>query len=313
LALAACSSATESATGSSHDGGTQGSGTPDAGAGGAGGSSGSGGSGGGLSDGGPGTGTGGTSTGTGGTSTGTGACGGPSTALDGTPDPSHPSGMAPPTCVPQGYSVAYIDDFPGTSLAHGWFRPGPEAYKASYVSPQQVGVHDGMMDITMTYSGKSGDSPLVGWVQLSNEPAAVLTYGKYLIRERADVFNDVWIATLTWPNPPNGWPPEIDFAEDDVGNRHFWSHNHYDDANNHHQYTSNDSSVTSADWHTWGLEWTPTSVTYTRDGAAWKTETDPQMIPKIKMYLGFVMSCPVKPAAGTAHWQVDWVAVYSHN
>jgi beta-glucanase (GH16 family) len=221
--------------------------------------------------------------------------------------------MAPPTCTPEGYSIAYIDDFPGTSLAHGWATPGNHEYKLSWVSPKQVQVHDGMMDITMTYSGKSTEVPVVGWAQLSNEPGAVLTYGKYLVRQRADTYNDLAIATLTWPFAANTWPPEIDFAEDDSGNRHFWSHNHYADANGKNQYTSNDSGVTNPDWHTWGLEWTPTSVTYTLDGKAWKTETDPHMIPKIKMYLGFVMACFTKPAAGSAHWQVDWVAVYSRN
>jgi hypothetical protein len=240
-----------------------------------------------------------------------GGCGGASTALDGVPDSAHLSGLAPPACTPEGFALAYLDDFPGSSLASGWTLPSSFQYGAGWVSSGMVTVHDGLLDIGETYSGKAGDEPVVGWAQLTNTPAALLTYGKLLVRQRADVFEHVEIATLTWPFAANVWPPEVDFVEDDDGDRHWYAFNHYKDASGKNQQTWDDSGLTSADWHTWGIEWTPSSVTYTRDGQVWKSETDPLEIPSIQMYLGFVMAVHEQPKPGSAHWQMDWVALYS--
>ncbi len=247
----------------------------------------------------------------GGEASGDGGCGGASTALDGVPDSTHVSGLAPPVCTPAGFTTAYIDDFPGSSLASGWTLPSSFQYGAGWVSSGMVSVHDGLLDIGETYSGKSGDEPVVGWAQLTNTPAALLRYGKLLVRQRADVFEHVEIATLTWPVAANVWPPEVDFVEDDDGDRHWYAFNHYKDASGKNQQTWDDSGLTSSDWHTWGIEWTPSAVTYTRDGAVWKTETDPLVIPTIQMYLGFVMATHQTPKPGSAHWQMDWVALYA--
>lgn len=243
---------------------------------------------------------------------GTGTCAGASTAVDGIADAAHPSGKAPPTCTPSGYELAYVDDFPGTSLNSGWTLPSGFQYSGSqsWVSSSMVKVHDGMLDIGMTYSGRPGDESVVGWAQLTNNPVAQLTYGKLLVRQRADVYRNVAVATLTWPVAENTWPPEIDFAEDDIGDRHWYAFNHYKDSAGEHAQTVHDSDLTSDDWHTWGIEWSPSAIVYTRDGQVWKTETDPQVIPRIKMYLGFVMACFQTPAPGDAHWQMDWVALY---
>ena len=230
-----------------------------------------------------------------------------STTLDGVSDASHPSGQAPPNCTPVGYTTTYVDDFDGTSLASGWTTPSGFQYNASWVSSQNVQAHDGMMDISMTYSGNAGEEAVVGWAQLTNDPAAELEYGKFLVRQRADVFSNVAIATLLWPVAQNVWPPEVDFVEDDVGDRHWYAYNHYQDSKTQ---TVEDAQLTNDGWHTWGVEWAPESVTYTRDGVVWATETDPAVIPTIKMYLGFVMACFQQPQPESAHWQIDWIAIY---
>lgn len=242
---------------------------------------------------------------------GTDPCDVPSSSIDGVADAKHPSGQAPPTCVPKGFKTAMIDDFTGTALTDAWLTPGNKDFKASYVDPKQVTVHDDQLDLAYSFTGKAADKPLVGWAQASRATAPVQTYGKYLVRQRVDAVKDMAAALLLWPKAANTWPPEIDFCEDDFGTRHWYSFNHYKH-NGAHAYTTNDSTITSPDWHTWGVEWTTASVTYTLDGKAWKVETDPEMIPTIDMYIGFTMSNYNRPeVAGSGHWLVDWVAIYS--
>ena len=68
-------------------------------------------------------------------------------------------------------------------------------------------------------------------------------------------------------------------------------------------------------WHTWGVIWTPSSVTYTVDGQVWGSVTVPSEIPNIPMTLdmeqrtkcSFGTQCPTRPIS----MQVDWVAEYT--
>jgi len=70
-------------------------------------------------------------------------------------------------------------------------------------------------------------------------------------------------------------------------------------------------------WHTWGVVWTPSSITYTVDGTVWATVTNSADIPDTPMYLSLQSqtwcasdwACPTSPQS----MQVDWVAEYSPN
>lgn len=227
-----------------------------------------------------------------------------------TPPPPPSDGHAPSGDLP-GWKLIYVDDFNDYRWSD-WDYPQGFQYEACWVGGN-TSVHDGVMDITG--ERKDGDAEMVvGWAQLTK--AAVQQYGKYEVRMRADVSTNNAVAPLLWPASPDAvWPRdgEIDFAEDYTGERHMNAFSHFDDGGS--QYTSHASppDVSGADWHTWGVEWTATSVKYTLDGAVWAEETDARAIPHVPMYLGFVMACHSACPVGTAHWEVDWVAIYQPN
>jgi beta-glucanase (GH16 family) len=70
-------------------------------------------------------------------------------------------------------------------------------------------------------------------------------------------------------------------------------------------------------WHTWGVVWTPTSITYTVDGHAWNSFTNASEVPDVPMTLDLqqqtwcgatpAWACPSTPQS----MQVDWVAEYT--
>ena len=70
-------------------------------------------------------------------------------------------------------------------------------------------------------------------------------------------------------------------------------------------------------WHTWGVIWTPNSITYTVDGTVWGTETTSASIPNMPMHISLQSqtwcssgwACPTTPQS----MQVDWVAQYQAN
>jgi outer membrane protein OmpA-like peptidoglycan-associated protein len=83
------------------------------------------------------------------------------------------------------------------------------------------------------------------------------------------------------------------------------------------------SSITTdmSQWHTWGVIWTPTSVSYTLDGNVWANVGDASQVPHQPMTLDIQQqtwcdvaanpnspsSCPTTPQSTL----VDWVAEYS--
>lgn len=185
-----------------------------------------------------------------------------SPSLDGAVDASHPSGEAPPRCNPPGYRLAYSDDFSGSSLdPRSWETPGGFQYHSSFVNANHVTVHDGVLELR---ESEEAGVPTVGWAQLSRDASALLTYGKYLVRMKADAAPSVSVAALLWPNLAGVWPPEIDFAEDDAGMRHWFAFDQYSGTAGSVEHTVSDSGQSSSDWHTWGVEWKPAQPSSTR-------------------------------------------------
>jgi len=76
----------------------------------------------------------------------------------------------------------------------------------------------------------------------------------------------------------------------------------------------NTVSVDLTQWHTWGVIWTPTSITYTVDGRVWGHVTTPAAVPDQFMTLNIQQqtwcssgwACPKAPQS----LLVDWVAEY---
>jgi beta-glucanase (GH16 family) len=93
------------------------------------------------------------------------------------------------------------------------------------------------------------------------------TYGKYVVRARFQRSSVVQHAMLLWPT--SGWPPEVDFSEGPTS-KGVMATSHWGSTNSQvHAFKAIDMTR----WHTYGVEWTPTRLVYTIDGAAWAVMT----------------------------------------
>lgn len=136
------------------------------------------------------------------------------------------------------------------------------------------------------------------------------TYGAFFVRSRQTAAgpDDV---ELLWPRN-NSWPPELDFNETGTSpSTSTWT-DHYRSATTKVQ--GNDT-IDVLEWHTWGVVWTPTSVTFVVDGHAWGEVTAKAQIPHLAMTLDLQQQtwCGILPECPRHRSQllVDWVAVYT--
>ncbi len=137
------------------------------------------------------------------------------------------------------------------------------------------------------------------------------TYGAYFVRSRLTGAGPAAIELL-WPT--GSWPPEVDFNETGGGISGTSATVHYGAANSQSRRAL---SIDMTQWHTWGVIWTPSSITYTVDGNAWGTVTfrgrDPESSHDLDLqqqtFCASGWACPRAPQS----MQVDWVAEYSSN
>jgi hypothetical protein len=235
----------------------------------------------------------------------------------GKPQPNEPSHLGPPlaTALP-GYHREYVADFTGTALPPGWSTftgvPGGDPY-TTFASSHVV-VHAGMLHLNTSHDPRyPGYKWTSGGLCQCGHP---LTFGAFFVRSRISNAgpNEV---ELLWP-AVNQWPPEIDFNES--GQR--WSATsgtvHHGSAASDLRIQQNLPGIDLRRWHTWGVIWTPHSITYTVDGQQWGYSiTTPDAIPKLAMILDLEqrpgceagVACP--PQNQTM--LVDWVAEYQRN
>ena len=122
--------------------------------------------------------------------------------------------------------------------------------------------------------------------------------------------------TAFWMMPMAGaWPPEIDIQET-LGSypTYLMQTNHYNASNpsEQHQYTT--VADTSKGFHTYGLKWTPTTLTfYFDDQETFTTPTQADehqpMYMLVSEYAGLWAGTPA-PGFG-ADYKIDWVRAYS--
>jgi beta-glucanase (GH16 family) len=85
------------------------------------------------------------------------------------------------------------------------------------------------------------------------------------VRAKFDRSTSIQHAMLLWPT--SGWPPEIDFSEGPTSNG-VMATSHWGAGNSQmHAF----KQVDMTQWHTYGVEWTPTRLLFTIDGAGWAT------------------------------------------
>jgi outer membrane protein OmpA-like peptidoglycan-associated protein len=227
----------------------------------------------------------------------------------GTPDASEPSGVAPPTTSDiSGYQLSYVTGFGGSSLPAGWFKytGTPSGDGSGQWAPSHVVVSNNMLQLNTFQDPQFSNAWVEGGVAKSSAPH---TYGAYFVRSRTTGPGPTQVELL-WPT--GGWPPEIDFNETYGGVVATQATLHYTGANS--QIHTN-LTIDMTAWHTWGVIWTPTSITYTVDGSVWGTVTDAAAIPDQPMTLNLQQqiwcssgfACPTTPESMDINWVAEYV------
>lgn len=230
--------------------------------------------------------------------------------------PATPSSGFSPTDATSPFSLVFQDDFDGLVIdptawsvfsGPGNGRNGPKAAVNSFVANGSLVLR--AQPIAGTWYGAG----------VANARRVVQTYGKYEMQVRFDAGYGVRTAALLWP-AGGGWPPEVDFYEiegrDALRTTNMLT-NHYRDAAGIHRMQHGFVKGDYTQWHTVGVEWRPTSLTYTLDGAVVKTMTT--NVPQQPMWFGMNVSLGspgYRPDATTPSHvdaNIDWIKIYSYN
>jgi glycosyl hydrolase family 16 len=238
------------------------------------------------------------------------------------PGLSGPSGVPVPTGNLPGWQLTYSQDFSGTSLPPGWGaysgEPGGDPY--GYWDSANVSVSNGELHLSTTPNDdpQSSNTASTGGVAFSGNPQE---YGMYLVRMRGDYEPGLQISdiALLWPADGNSWPPEMDFFEDEGGSRSgFTASLHPGPDGDDCCVVRNTLANAATQWHTYGIIWTPTSITYTIDGRAWGVVQSSQVSgpgewPSIPMNLDLQSQNlgPAQPNGSIETMTVAWVAEYA--
>jgi Glycosyl hydrolases family 16 len=217
---------------------------------------------------------------------------------------------APPSSLP-GWRLVYRQTFDGSVLPPGWeaYSGHPANDPYSTWDPANDVVSGGELHLLATPSGG------VGGVGYRGNPQ---TYGLYLVRLKGDYEPGLQMSdiALLWPDS-SVWPPEIDFFEDHGGTRRGYLatlHPGPDGDNSHQVHVPVDNNATQ--WHTYGVEWTPTSITFTLDGHPAGSAVSSHGLPAwpdIRMNLDLQSQSlgPAQPSHTIETMTVDWVAEYA--
>jgi hypothetical protein len=224
-------------------------------------------------------------------------------------DLDEPSDLAPPVAwAMPGYSRTYVNDFT-QPLSTQWFlyRGIPKGDPSGRFDPQHVAVNHGELKIGTWRDPRFSNNWVSGGAGLDG---LAVQYGAFFIRSRETVAGPDTVALL-WPTN-NQWPPELDISEAYGSPTHELWFDHYGPSRDQ---VIGRVALNVTHWHTWGVVWTPQSVTFTVDGRVWGSVTTPSEIPTIPMELGLqsqswcgIAGEPCPTQAST--YQIDWVAVY---
>jgi hypothetical protein len=243
----------------------------------------------------------------------------PIPAVSGAPsahaDPNSPSGEPMPSGNLPGWRQTFFDDFTGTKLSKKWVAyDGQPRGDTALFNSARVSVANGMASI----DAKRDANGVFTTGGMSNSRVFEQTYGKFDVRFRMDKGWGVPYAILLWPQSNESWP-EIDFAEDNGGDRTMTSASlHTLDKKNIHRETNGDFTA----WHTAELVWLPGKLTFAIDGHIWTTITGAGVPDSTKMVLAIQSEvhacgsstwekCPNKTTPDSTNLQIDWVSIYA--
>ena len=221
-----------------------------------------------------------------------------------------------------GWHQVFADHFNGTTLnASNWYAYSgqPSGDPDGWWDPSHV-IISGCQLTLRGYKGVAGRSGVfvTGGIGMTNAHAQ--TYGKYLVRIRADKGDGISVIALLWPEK-NVWPPEIDFDEDGGGNRsHMTATFHCGSSGQDNCLVQRSlSKYDFSRWHTLGVEWTSGKLVYTVDGTMWATVTN-SSVPALPMVLDIQSqslqcsqntTCLDSSTPAEVDVQVAWVVAYA--
>lgn len=228
----------------------------------------------------------------------------------GTVNSSEPSGYAAPgASALANYTQTYVTDFTGSTLPAGWnvFTGQPGGDAGSQWGASHASVSNGILSLNTFQDPAYNNEWVTGGVCQCGQSQ---TYGAYFVRSRVTGAGPTNVELL-WP-AASVWPPEIDFNETNGQTDGTSATVHFGSSNGQSQRTY---SIDMTQWHTFGVIWTPTSITYTVDGNVWGSVTTASEVPQIAMTLDLTQqtwcssgfACPTTPQS----MQIDWVAEYS--
>jgi hypothetical protein len=225
-------------------------------------------------------------------------------------DENEPSGLAPPAPFQMpGYTEVYADDFMGPLDTSMWglFSGVPGGDPSGLFETSHVWTYGGMLKIATSRDPLQQNHWASGGLCLCG---VHLTYGAFFVRSRETAPGPDAVELL-WPLD-NSWPPELDFNETGTSRTSSSWTDHYTSPSLQTQATR---QINVTHWHTWGVVWTPTSVTFVVDGKAWGQVTAPAQIPTVPMTLDLQSQtwCGIKPECPKhrSTMLIDWVAVFS--
>jgi hypothetical protein len=228
----------------------------------------------------------------------------------GIPNSSEASGMAPPAPnAMSGYQMTYSTNFPGDAVPSGWtvYHGEPMTDTGAQFGTAHVVVRGGMLRLNTWRDPQYQNRWVTGGLCLCAKPQ---TYGAYFVRSRV-TGGGASAVQLLWP-ATNAWPPEVDFNETGGRINSTSATDHFGPTN---QIVQNELRINVLQWHTWGVIWTPTTLTYTVDGVAWATVSNRSaQIPDIPMHLAlqqqtwcnFNRLCPSAPVSMLVNWVVAY-------
>jgi beta-glucanase (GH16 family) len=225
-----------------------------------------------------------------------------------------------PTRDPPGWHQVFADDFTSGLSESRWGRySGPtRGNPGGWWDPSHVVVRRGVLNLETYREPRLGGRWVSGGV--SSARALKQTYGKYLVRFRMDRGRGVSSVLLLFP-VRDGWPPEIDFAEDaGTGNTrtNMTATLHYGSQDN---IVQRSVRADFTRWHVMGVEWSPGLLVYTIDGRRWAVVRSPH-VPSEAMELDLQAQagtcgdryapCPGSTTPPHVNMQVDWVVAYAY-
>jgi beta-glucanase (GH16 family) len=220
------------------------------------------------------------------------------------------------------WALTFSDDFNGNSLDTSKWNTSfwwghIRDYELAYYADDAVGVEDGVLALQADRRQQEGYSYTSGVVTTLGKFSQ--KYGFFEVRCKMPQGKGLWPAVWLLPDAGNHtiWPPEIDVVEY-LGNQPNVAlmNLHYVAQNVAHGQTSREYQGPdfSQDFHTFGIQWTPSAVTWFVDGT--EKHKVQENIPNLNMYL--ITNLAVgdwagQPDASTqfpARLQIDYARVW---